>query len=140
MINPRTPVLVGSGQVTQKINNPSEAKDPIDLMRESSLMAIKDTSIEDLSDYIDSVVTVRFIFDSGAGSRPPFSIYKNPPKSLADRLGIKDAKTFYGPTGGNTPQYLLNIMAEKIVRGRVILFFYLVQSVSQLWKKLQNRE
>ena len=26
MINPRTPVLVGSGQVTQKINNPSEAK------------------------------------------------------------------------------------------------------------------
>ena len=48
MINPRTPVLVGSGQVTQKINNPSEAKDPIDLMRESSLMAIKDTSIEDL--------------------------------------------------------------------------------------------
>ena len=117
MINPRTPVLVGSGQVTQKINNPSEAKDPIDLMRESSLMAIKDTSIEDLSDYIDSVVTVRFIFDSGAGSRPPFSIYKNPPKSLADRLGIKDAKTFYGPTGGNTPQYLLNIMAEKISQG-----------------------
>jgi hypothetical protein len=28
MINPRTPVLVGSGQITQKIDNLSEAKKP----------------------------------------------------------------------------------------------------------------
>ncbi len=117
MINPRTPVLVGSGQITQKIDNLSEAKDPIDLMKDSSVLAINDTTVSDLSNHIDTVVTVRFIFDSGAGARPPFSIFKNPPKSLADRLGIEDAKTFYGPTGGNTPQYLVNIMAEKISQG-----------------------
>ena len=117
MINPRTPVLVGSGQITQKIDNLSGAKDPIDLMRDSSVLAINDTTVSDLSNHIDSVVTVRFIFDSGAGARPPFSIFKNPPKSLADRLGIEGAKTFYGPTGGNTPQYLVNIMAEKISQG-----------------------
>ena len=117
MINPRTPVLVGSGQITQKIVNLSESKDPIDLMRDSSVLAINDTTVSDLSNHIDSVVTIRFIFDSGAGARPPFSIFKNPPKSLADRLGIKNAKTFYGPTGGNTPQYLVNIMAEKISQG-----------------------
>ena len=117
MINPRTPVLVGSGQITQKIDNLSESKDPIDLMRDSSVLAINDTTVSDLSNHIDSVVTIRFIFDSGAGARPPFSIFKNPPKSLADRLGIKNAKTFYGPTGGNTPQYLVNIMAEKISQG-----------------------
>ena len=117
MINPRTPVLVGSGQVTQRLEDLSEAKNPIDLMMDSSVMAINDTTVSDLNNHIDSIVTVRFIFDSGAGARPPFSIYKNPPKSLADRLGIKNAKTFYGPTGGNTPQYLLNIMAEKISQG-----------------------
>ena len=117
MINPKTPVLVGSGQVTQKIENFEDAKNPIDLMRDSSVLAINDTEIEDLADHIDSVATVRFIFDSGAGLRPPFSIYSNPPKSLADRLNIKGAKTFYGPTGGNTPQFLLNILAEKISKG-----------------------
>ena len=80
MINPRTPVFVGSGQITQKIDNLSEAKDPIDLMRDSSVLAINDTTVSDLSHHIDSVVTIRFIFDSGAGARPPFSIFKNPPK------------------------------------------------------------
>ena len=117
MINPKTPVLVGSGQVTQKIENFEDAKNPIELMKDSSVLAINDTGIEDLTDHIDSIVTVRFIFDSGAGLRPPFSIYNNPPKSLADKLNVKGAKTFYGPTGGNTPQFLLNILAEKISKG-----------------------
>ena len=54
MINPRTPVLVGSGQITQKIDNLSEAKDPIDLMRDSSVLAINDTTVSDLSNHIDS--------------------------------------------------------------------------------------
>ena len=120
MINPKTPVLVGSGQITQKIENFLDAKNPIELMHDASILAIQDTGIDDLQNYIDSVVTVRFIFDSGAGARPPFSIYKNPPKSLADKLGISEAKTFYGPTGGNTPQYLLNIFAEKLVMERVM--------------------
>tara|TARA_B100001057_G_scaffold200996_1_gene201763 strand:- start:3507 stop:5036 length:1530 start_codon:yes stop_codon:yes gene_type:complete len=118
MINPKTPVLVGSGQITQKIENFEDAKNPIEMMYEASLLAIQDTGIEDLQNYIDSVVTVRFIFDSGAGSRPPFSIYKNPPKSLSNKLGINEAKTFYGPTGGNTPQFLLNIFAERISNGQ----------------------
>ena len=118
MINPKTPVLVGSGQITQKTENYEDAKNPIQMMYESSLRAIQDTGIDDLQNYIDSVVTVRFIFDSGAGARPPFSIYKNPPKSLADKLGINEAETFYGPTGGNTPQFLLNIFAERISNGQ----------------------
>lgn len=118
MINPKTPVLVGSGQITQKIENFEDAKNPIEMMHEASLLAIQDAGVEDLQNYIDSVVTVRFIFDSGAGARPPFSIFKNPPKSLADKLGIKGAETFYGPTGGNTPQFLLNIFAERISHGQ----------------------
>ena len=46
-----------------------------------------------------------------------FSIYSNPPQSLANSLGINDAKTFNGPSGGNTPQYLINILAEMITKG-----------------------
>jgi acetyl-CoA C-acetyltransferase len=47
MIEPRTPVLVGCGQVTQKINNPLEAKEPIELMKDASEIALEDTTIAD---------------------------------------------------------------------------------------------
>ena len=117
MVKNNTPVLVGCGQVTQKIDNPEDAKEPLDLMKESSLLAIEDTTVSDLVKKIDTVMSVRFIFDSGGGRRPPFSIYSNPPKSLADRLGIVGAKTYCGPTGGNTPQYLINILSEQITSG-----------------------
>ncbi len=116
-INDNTPVLVGCGQVTQKVKDPMEAKNPIELMKESSLLAFEDTAIDQLENKIDTVTTVRFIFDSEGGKRPPFTIYSNPPQSLANSLGISDVKTYNGPTGGNTPQYLINILAEKIVNG-----------------------
>ena len=115
-IKDNTPVLVGCGQITQKIDSPKDAKNPIELMRESSLKAFEDSTIESLEDKIDTVTTVRFIFDSGGGRRPPFSIYSNPPQSLANSLGINDAKTFNGPSGGNTPQYLINIVVYSLQR------------------------
>ena len=116
-VEENTPVLVGCGQVTQKIDDPVQALNPIELMKESSLLAFEDSTIENLENKIDTIMTVRFIFDSGGGKRPPFSIYTNPPQSLANKLGILDAKTFNGPTGGNTPQYLINILSEKIATG-----------------------
>ena len=54
MINPKTPVLVGSGQITQKIENFLDAKNPIELMHDASTLAIQDTGIEDLKNYIDN--------------------------------------------------------------------------------------
>ena len=125
MIKNNTPVLVGCGQVTQKIENPEEAKDPLELMKESSLAAIEDSTVDDLAKHIDTVTAVRFIFDSGGGKRPPFSVYSNPPKSLADKLGIINAKTYNGPTGGNTPQYLINILAEKITTGESLSLIHI---------------
>ena len=71
MIKNNTPVLVGCGQVTQKIENPEEAKDPLELMKESSLAAIEDSTVDDLVKHIDTVIAVRFIFDSGGGKRHP---------------------------------------------------------------------
>ena len=57
MINPKTPVLVGSGQTTQKIENFLDAKNPIELMHDASILAIQDTGIDDLQNYIDSLDT-----------------------------------------------------------------------------------
>ena len=42
-IKDNTPLLVGCGQITQKIDNPKDAKNPIELMRESSLKAFEDS-------------------------------------------------------------------------------------------------
>ena len=111
-IKDNTPVLVGCGQITQRIDNPEESKNLIDLMKESSLQAFNDSTVDNLENKIDTVTTVRFIFDSAGGKRPPFSIYSNPPQSLANSLGISGAKTYCGPTGGNTPQYLINMASH----------------------------
>ena len=66
-VEENTPVLVGCGQVTQKIDDPIQALSPIELMKESSLLAFEDSTVENLENKIDTIMTVRFIFDSGGG-------------------------------------------------------------------------
>ena len=43
----------------------------------------------------------------------------NPPRSVAQRLGLKASRHIYSYSGGNMPQYLLNQFAESIARGEM---------------------
>ena len=42
-IDPRTPVIVGVGQVTQRVDDPSAADEPIDLLARAARSALEDT-------------------------------------------------------------------------------------------------
>ena len=44
---------------------------------------------------------------------------RNPPKSIARRLGIEAGRYIYTWSGGNMPQYLVNQFAESIARGEM---------------------
>jgi acetyl-CoA C-acetyltransferase len=44
-------------------------------------------------------------------------MFRNPPHSLANRLGAKPRRSFYTATGGNTPQWLVNRTAAEITSG-----------------------
>jgi acetyl-CoA C-acetyltransferase len=47
------------------------------------------------------------------------SSYGNAPRLLAERVGAKPAEEIYTTIGGNTPQWLVNVMAARIVAGEV---------------------
>jgi acetyl-CoA C-acetyltransferase len=118
MVDPRTPILVGCGQLVQKEKDIHIAKSPLALMAQASELAAQDTGLgAKLWDEVDTITSVRFITDSPDSARLPFGRYGNVAKSLATKLGANPANTCYGPTGGNTPQYLVNYTAEKIAQG-----------------------
>jgi acetyl-CoA C-acetyltransferase len=120
-VDPRTPILIGGAQYTQRTareGKVSEGLSPIDLLTNVSLQAIQDTGASGLLRAIDTVAVVRFTADSpGDQGRLPKRLYRNPPASLAARLGIAPRRNLYTATGGNTPQWLVNLTAEEIARG-----------------------
>ncbi len=66
----------------------------------------------------DTVAVVRFTADSpGDQGRLPKRMFRNPPLSLAQHLGLEPRRALYTATGGNTPQWLVNRTAEEIARG-----------------------
>ena len=115
MIDPRTPVLVGVSQVSDRLSPPDAAGSPLDLMAQAARAALGDSGGAGIA--LDTVAVVRLFADSSPAFASPFGAYTNLPRSLARRLGQRPRSELYGPVGGNTPQMLVNIMAERIARG-----------------------
>ena len=55
MFNPRTPVLVGAGQVLNRLDTLEDAKEPLEMMMDAILMAEKDTGVDKLLAQAQSV-------------------------------------------------------------------------------------
>ena len=115
MIDPRTPVLVGVGQVVDRDSPPQAAGSPLDLLARAAALALADAGASGIA--LDTVAVVRLFADSSPAFASPFGRYTNLPRSLANRLGATPRTCLYGPVGGNTPQLLVNLMAERIARG-----------------------
>jgi acetyl-CoA C-acetyltransferase len=117
-IDPRTPILVGAAQFTQRTareGKVAESLSPIAMMAKVAREAMADAGI---GGGVDTVAVVRFTADSpGDQGRLPKRMFRNPPLSLAQHLDLAPQRTLYTATGGNTPQWLVNRMAEEIARG-----------------------
>ncbi|HEY4939892.1 MAG TPA: acetyl-CoA acetyltransferase [Rhizomicrobium sp.] len=119
-IDPRTPILVGGAQFTQRTakSNIKDSLNPIEMLAKVSKDAIADSGAANLAAAIDTVCVVRFTADSpGDQGRLPKRMFRNPPHSLASRLGAKPRRMLLSATGGNTPQWLVNRTAEEIANG-----------------------
>ena len=119
-IDPRTPILVGGAQFTQRTakGDIRASLNPIEMLAKVATDAIADSGGKNLAAAIDTVAVVRFTADSpGDQGRLPKRMFRNPPHSLADRIGAKPRRMFLSATGGNTPQWLVNRTAEEIARG-----------------------
>ena len=115
MTNPRSLVLVGVAQFTDRDSAPDAALSPLGLLERVARAALADSGGAGI--VLDSVAVVRLFADSSPAFASPFGSYTNLPRSLARALGQSPRTELYGPVGGNTPQMLVNIFAERIARG-----------------------
>lgn len=108
-LDPRTPVLVGVGQVVRRDPDPAIASEPLDLMVEASRRAADDAGGGHLLERLDSIRVVGVLSWR----------YVNPGLAIGERLGVAPRQTVLTSTGGNSPQLLVNETALAIQRGDV---------------------
>ena len=117
----RIPILVGSGQITQREADPLKALSPMELTAAAGLKASEDSGAGNaLLKSLDTIVLIRSFSDTSWRFSCPFGRYSNPPSSLANRLGAENAnRLIYTYPGGNMPQWCVNRMFEMINRGEL---------------------
>lgn len=112
---PNTPVLIGAGQFVHR-GDVSECPPSQGLLERAATQAALDAglSISSLTE-LDSVSVVGFTIDApGPIKDLPFPRLRNAPKTLADALKARPRTLEYTHMGGNTPQALVNAIAERI--------------------------
>ena len=107
-IDPRTPVLVGQGQIVNHIARLSDAREPAHLIADAIREATTDANLISLPE-IDALHIVRLLSWK----------YTNPAFTVASRLGLKSRAYGITPHGGNMPQLLINKLAQQIQRGEL---------------------
>jgi acetyl-CoA C-acetyltransferase len=105
-VDPRTPVLIGYGQVNHRdeIDPATRSVEPVDLMAAAARRAADARVIE----AVDSIRVVNVLS----------AHYRDPGLLLGERIGATDFTTVYSPVGGNVPQSLVNQACLDIQRGR----------------------
>lgn len=125
MIDPRTPILVGCGQITDTVGEPSSKRSRVAFCAEAAALALNDTGAKIgghmLGHHVDALAVMEFFSAISPRFASPFGRSTNPPKSVARRLHASPRKLLYSHSGGNMPQYLVNRFAEEIANGETRL-------------------
>jgi len=120
---PRTPVLVGCGQITDTTSEPTSERSPSAFVAQAARMALADACDDraaSLASRLDAISVMRFFSESTSRFAQPFGRSSNPPRSVANRLGAGGVREFaYTEVGGNMPQYLVNAYAQRIAEGEM---------------------
>lgn len=111
-LDPRTPIIIGTGQVAQHAIGLDDAKDPIALISDAITLASQDAGLTSIPNpdalRIVSLLSWR---------------YTNPAYFVAQDLRLEPRELGLSATGGNTPQMLVNIASQQIQRGEIDLVF-----------------
>ncbi len=123
-VDPRTPVIVGVGQVTNRRDADPDADlvgrpEPTELMVSAVLSAVEDCDGRGAGASSPAGCALLKRTDS-IRAIPPFSWdYRNPAGLVAERLSISPRELALATVGGNNPQLALNQTALAIGRGEL---------------------
>lgn len=118
-VDPRTPVVVGVGQFTERIDDPGyRGMSAVDLATAAARSALRDTGADEaaVARAVDTVFGLRQFEISGP---MPAVLGKsnNYPRSVMNRLGGDPARVVLEPVGGQSPQKLVTEAGNAIVAG-----------------------
>jgi acetyl-CoA C-acetyltransferase len=127
-IDPRTPVIVGVGQSSERLGEPGyRRRSPVDLAADAAREALEDTGADPaaVAAAIDTVAGVRQFENSHPAARAPLGRSDNYPRSVANRVGASPDRAVLEVSGGQAPQHLVNEFAAAVAagRGEVVLLF-----------------
>ncbi|WP_319453786.1 MULTISPECIES: acetyl-CoA acetyltransferase [unclassified Mycobacterium] len=142
-VDPRTPVIVGVGQFTERIDDADyRGMSSVELATEAVRAALADTGVD--------VATVAQAIDVFAGLRqfeictpfekPPLGASDNYVRSVARRVGADPARAVLEPIGGNGPQKLVTEFAGAIAAGDVEVALVLGSEPGSTTKYFANRD
>ena len=119
MIDPRTPVIVGVGQISDSIDGPGYLQlSSVELAAVAARNALTDTGAEfaEVAASIELIAGVRQ-FEISAPVPAPLGRSDNYPRSVARRLGVDPAHAVLEVVGGQGPQHLVTEYAAAIAAG-----------------------
>ncbi len=120
MIGDHTPVIVGVGQVVERIGEAEwQGRSAADLAAWAAERAIADAgAAQDLKPLIEVVSSIRTFEDSGAAPSP-FGKPDKFPLSVARRVGLAPKHAILEAVGGQSPVTALVEMATRVARGEI---------------------
>jgi acetyl-CoA C-acetyltransferase len=119
-LDPRTPVLVGVGQASERLDEPGYRRlSPVDLAAAAARAALADSGAPPaaVAAAIDTVAGVRQFEISHPAAPAPLGRSDNYPRSVAGRIGARPARAILEVTGGQAPQHLVTELAGTIAAG-----------------------
>jgi acetyl-CoA C-acetyltransferase len=106
-LDPRTPVIIGTGQILQRTDSPADAMDPVAMMVEAIRVASSDAGLSSVPNP-DAIRVVGLLAWN----------YGNPAHFIAKDLGVSPKELGLSGMGGNTPQTLVNKASVEISEGK----------------------
>jgi acetyl-CoA C-acetyltransferase len=142
-VDPRTPVLVGVGQFTERIDDPDyRGMSAVDLATEAVRAALADTGADAnaVAQAIEVFAGLRQFEICTPFSDPPLGASDNYVRSVAQRVGADPARAILEPIGGNGSQKVTTEFASAIAAGEVEVALILGSEPGSTAKYFASRE
>lgn len=120
MVDPRTPVIVGVGQFTERVDAPDyRGMSSVDLATEAVRAALADTDADAaaVAAAIEVFVGLRQFEICTPFSEAPLGCSDNYPRSVAARIGADPARAVLEPLGGHGSQKVVTEFSGAIAAG-----------------------
>jgi acetyl-CoA C-acetyltransferase len=121
-LDPRTPVVVGVGQFTERVDDDGyRGMSAVELATEATRAALTDTGADvgAVAQAIEVFAGLRQFEICTPFADPPLGASDNYLRSVAQRVGADPARALLEPIGGNSPQKLMTEFAGAIAAGEV---------------------